>query len=177
MTDKGMENYPKNMGMEVVGRLVNAHDDLEETIAEIPVGDLDTIPVTNEGWTTKDVLSHLTAWNLQYLTEIDGILRDDASWHKLYEDEQGENEFNRKAVEERRNKPFSEIYTEWERSILKLVDRVQQLAPADWMHQAGNGVWKDGSPITVRSLFDYRYNNEPHESGHAKAIRERLMVD
>src|ERR1035437_2556644 len=82
----------------VLGILDKAHASLRKTVAQIPADKVDSVQVTDQGWTVKDVLSHLAAWNLQYLTEIDGILRDDASWHKLYEDKQGEDEFNRKAV-------------------------------------------------------------------------------
>ncbi|OGH11453.1 MAG: hypothetical protein A3B38_01400 [Candidatus Levybacteria bacterium RIFCSPLOWO2_01_FULL_36_13] len=178
MVDKKEGLQPKVIDkQEVVNRLRLANEDLRETISRIDSRDLERTQVTDEGWTVKDVLSHLAAWNTQYLIEINGILRNDASWQKFYEDKAGEDEFNRLAVEERKAKPFSQVFDEWSSSINRVIERVEALSLAEWIYQSGSDVWSDGSPITVYSLFNYSYNNKPHEAGHAQAIRERLGLD
>lgn len=49
-----------------------------------------------------------------------------------------------------------------------------QLTEDEWMHKSGNQTWKDGTPITVWSLFTYEYEGEGHEGGHAKQ-NEKFM--
>lgn len=125
-------------------------------------------------WTTKDVIAHLTFWNWEAAKEIDRILENKATWHKSAEQIEDEDKSNEIAVRERKDKNFQDVIKEWEESFASFIARIRALTPEEWSHQSGSDTWSDKIPITVESLFRYRYEGEEHEAGHAKQI-ERFL--
>ena len=160
---------------EVVNTLTQSHEELKRVISSLNDQQLNTHPVTAEGWTTKDVLSHLTAWNLQFLKDIDDILRDDTSLQRHLDNHEAVDDFNRQAVEARLKKTFTEVYTEWEASLDGVIERIGQLTDSEWCHQSGNETWGDGTPITVESLVGYRFEGKHNWAGNAGEIERNFF--
>ncbi len=122
-------------------------------------------------WTPKDVISHLTEWNIEYVKEIDNILNDNPTWQELYESEEGTNKLNEKSVVKRRTANSQEIIKEWHEAFDKLLEKIKNLTEEEWLYESSTGVWTDGKPITVNTIFEYTYNGLSHEAGHAEKIR------
>lgn len=146
------------------------HTELKKLVSSLPEEKV-LEQKTSGKWSIKDVIAHLAAWNWEITDEVDRVLKDQATWPKRYEDKIGEDEFNKKAVENRKNKSWKEILKEWDGSFWAQIKRMEQISEDKWKHQAGSQTWNDGTPVTVYSLFAYEYEGEGHEGGHAKQIR------
>lgn len=147
------------------------HKKVAEVLDLLPPGQLEKVEVL-AGWAVRDILAHLIEWNREYLAETDRILADKATWHKVCESKEQEDEFNRKAVEKWRTKSLKEVLAEWEKSFQIAIERVEKLTNEEWNHQSNKDTWSNGDPVTIYSLFDYEYVGASHEGGHAKQIRE-----
>lgn len=155
--------------------LVDAHEKLGQVLKSLNGDQMTQVKVLGE-WTVKDILAHLAAWNWECLEEIERALQDKATWHKLFEEEATEDEFNRIEVAKRRPKTVEEIRKEWEKSFQALITRVKNLSEAEWAHRSDQDHWQDGKPLTLGSLFDYGYTGESHEAGHAKQIQTYFRI-
>lgn len=99
-------------------------------------------------------------------------MNNKATWHMRYaDDSEGEIEFNRQQIAKRRDLPFIKVLNEWDESFSKQIGLLRSLTDEEWLHQSGNDVYNEGSPVTVWSLFAYEYEGEGHEGGHAKQIK------
>jgi len=118
-------------------------------------------------WSVKDVIAHISAWNLEITRSIDEVLQRKAPWYL----NKGETAFNIAEVEKRRDWSLQEVLDEWESSFDSLTHRIEEITAEEWNIDTGLS-WADGSAVTMASLFGYRYRGEGHEGGHALQIRE-----
>jgi hypothetical protein len=121
-------------------------------------------------WTARDTMAHIAAWNKEYILEIDRMLADKPLWPAHYGGSSQEDEFNAKAVAERKNWPGEKIKAEWEDSFAALVGRMQAMTDADWEHVCPGQTWRDGTLATMRSIFSYEENGTSHEGVHARNL-------
>ncbi len=117
-----------------------------------------------EDWTVKDVIAHLSAWNWEQTEEIDNILRNKPTWSKKYKAKKDQDNFNKKAVEGRKNKSIQIVIDEWDRSFQALVKRIEKLTEEEWDHKG-----------MVR-LFRYEKTGLSDEGHHAKQIKKFLKI-
>ena len=101
---------------------------------------------------------------------IDDLLNDEKPWF-INEEELTEAEFNEKETMKRKNWSSDRILEEWQLSYEELIQRIVRLSNSEWEYQAPFE-WTKDIPVTVNSLFEYRYKGEGHEGGHAKQIEE-----
>lgn len=127
-----------------------------------------------DNWTVKDILAHLSAWSLEVIKEIDRVLKNKPTWPKLYYSIKGEDKFNLEAVVKRKNKSLETVVQEWEQSFQIEIKKLEKLSGQEWLHQSNGDQWEDGRPVTVFSLFDYEYQDEQHETAHAKQISQHF---
>lgn len=158
---------------ETIERFTEEHERLKELALSLPEMQIIEQKVVGE-WTIKDIIAHLAAWNWEIIDETRRVLEDKATWPGKYEDEKGEEKFNRRQVEERKDKSFKEIIEEWDDSFKALKRLMENLSQWDWTHRSGKQKWRDGKPVTLYSLFSYEYGGQGHEGGHAKQISEFL---
>ncbi|MFX0087318.1 MAG: DinB family protein [Candidatus Hodarchaeota archaeon] len=122
-------------------------------------------------WTVKDILAHISAWNIEILKAINNILNDEKPWF-VNEEELNEAEFNKRETQKRKSWSLEEIVEEWQDSFEKLIKRIENLSNSEWEHQV-DFVWKNTTiPVSIESLLGYTYKGEGHEGGHAKQIEE-----
>lgn len=113
-----------------------------------------------ENWTVKDIISHLSAWNFAQAKEIDNILSGKPTWRRLYKTVKDQNEFNKKAVEERKNRDIQEIIREWEKSFDTLIKRLENLTDEEWNNYPN-----------LPLLFHYEKEGLSDEGRHAKEVK------
>jgi len=128
-------------------------------------------------WNVKDVIAHLSAWNLELTKSIDIILKNEELWFLNTSD----TEFNKIQITKRKSYSLAEIMEEWHNSFKKLIERINNLSEEEWEFQS-NFFWGGKAvygkyPVTVKSLFEYKYKGESHEGGHAKQIEEYFDRD
>ncbi|MFX1517408.1 MAG: DinB family protein [Promethearchaeota archaeon] len=121
-------------------------------------------------WTPKNIISHISAWNISLKNAIDELLKNKKPWF-INEEEITEAEFNEREVQHRKDWPLNQIIDEWQNSYERLIQRIMRLSEFEWEHQSPYE-WTKDMPVTVSSLFDYMYRGEGHEGGHAKQIEE-----
>jgi hypothetical protein len=121
-------------------------------------------------WTPKDIIAHISAWNLELKKAIDDLLNDEKPWF-INEEELTEAEFNAKETKKRKDWSLDQILDEWQTSFEQLIQRIMSLTKSEWEYQAPFE-WTKDMLVTVKSLFEYTYKGEGHEGGHAKQIEE-----
>lgn len=169
----------KLMGLDkeqVIKILKDEHGKLALLINCLSSGQLEEEKVLGE-WAVKDILAHLSAWDWEYVDEINRVLQNKATWHKLYESRGGEDDFNKREVGKRKNRKFNEIFSEWQRSFRSLIKRVENLTEKEWSYRSGKDVWNNGKPLTLNSLFSYEYENVSYEGGHAEQIKAHFRLN
>jgi len=156
-----------------IARYKEEHERLKKFVLSLPDEQV-LKPKTLGDWSIKDVITHLAAWNWEAIDEVDRVLKDRATWPAQYEGKTGEDEFNRRAVEKRRNMSWQDVMKDWDDSFWKQIERMESISEDEWKHQSGDQVWSDGTSVTVYSLFDYMYEGEGHEGGHAIQIKRLI---
>jgi hypothetical protein len=149
--------------------LKNNHEKLEKAINGLEEHQI-TEDIIVGKWTTKEIIAHISAWNLELKKATDDLLNDDKPWF-INEEELTEAEFNEKAIKKRKNWLLDQILEEWQISFEQLIQRIKSLSNSEWEYQTPFE-WTKDMPVTVNSLFEYKYRREGHEGGHAKQIDE-----
>ena len=122
-------------------------------------------------WSVKDILAHISAWNWDIIKQIEVVLANDSLWYRNIP----EVDFNKSAVSVRMDWTLERVLDEWEESFNMLIARIKDLTPENLAHSNCED-WGDGTPVTVESLFGYRYKGEGHEGGHAKIVKDFFGV-
>jgi uncharacterized damage-inducible protein DinB len=135
---------------------------------------------TIDKWSVKDVVAHLSAWNIEYLEEINRILKNESTWNKLYASTEGDDRFNNLQVAKRKNWPWGRIREEWDNSYSKLINKVKELTDEQWTQEVSNEYWKasqelPNKPVTIESLFIYEIAGNAHELSHAKEVEKNIQ--
>ncbi len=157
--------------LETIKRFKDEHARLKKLVSELSTEQV-LKPNTLGAWSIKDIVAHLAAWNWEVIAEVDRVLQNKATWLVRYEEKKGEDEFNEKEVEKRRHMSWQEVIKDWDDSFWKQIERMKTLSEDEWKHQSGNQLWSDGTPVTVYSLFAYKYEGAGHEGGHAKQLEQ-----
>lgn len=126
-------------------------------------------------WNIKDIIGHLAAWNIALTESVDQILNNNEMWF-VNQKKQTISEFNQIQVALRKSYTIEEIIEEWQDSFNKLLERLKIISDEDWTFEASFN-WNDGTPVTVRDLFEYRYRGYGHEGGHADQIEDYFESD
>lgn len=149
---------------EKIQYLKQGHEKLKNLINKLNKIQLTETKVL-DNWTIKDILVHLAAWNIEYIKRINEvlILGKIPEW---WNSPEKEDEFNNKAIEERKNKDIEEILIEWENSFNNCIKRVEEISDEQWDNY---------KPIALKKFFIYEYHGLDHEGGHAKQIEDFLI--
>jgi hypothetical protein len=151
----------------VIERYLQGHKRLQKAISSLTQEQITKVKLKN--WTPKDVVAHISGWNWLFLEDIESVLNNQKPWWI----DADIDEINRKFVEERKNWPLEKVLQDWEDSFQAAMKRVGELTSEEWNYKISEN-WEDSTPITVASLFDYEYEGDVHEGGHAKKIEERF---
>jgi len=130
-------------------------------------------------WTIKDILAHISAWNKELIKAVNMLLRDEKPWFADIEKNElkiSEGEFNKIQIVKRKSMSLKEIIEEWEQSFDNLLKKIRSLSDNEWEYKT-EFKWQEGSEVTVKSLFGYRYRGHGHEGGHAQQIEEYFDRD
>ena len=121
-----------------------------------------------QSWNVKDIIAHLSAWNIEITKAIDKVLNDEDIWFRKTEEV---DMFNKIQVTKRKPNSYEEIITEWESTFNIMIEKIKNLSEKEW-NASSSYRYLNGDPITVASLFSFRYRNKGHEGRHADQIEE-----
>lgn len=154
---------------DVINQLLEAHNKLDNLLSRLSMSQLQDAKIYQEGWSVKDMLSHLSAWNHQFLQDIEDVLSDRLNLLNT-------DQFNSKAVEDRKDSSYKEIYEEWHASLDEVIKRLKSLTDEEWRYQNKHPEAHKSQHSSIPSLFTYRYNNKSHEAGHAEDIEKNFNL-
>jgi uncharacterized protein (TIGR03083 family) len=141
---------------------------LLEAVDRIPA-ELRAAPIYGD-WTVCEVLVHLAVWDRALAASADDVLAQrPARLARMRLDDVNVDE-----VDSRRGRPLDMARQELADSYQGLLDRLAGYSPEQWGAAPPGGVWSDGSPMTLASVFAYRYRDLTHYGGHAKEIEAWL---
>ncbi|MHA1465319.1 MAG: DinB family protein [Candidatus Heimdallarchaeaceae archaeon] len=123
-------------------------------------------------WKIKDVIAHLSGWNIELKKSIDKLLKNEELWF-VTEDE---GFFNKIQVMKRKSLSVEQVLDEWKRTFIDLIERIKNLTDEEWEFTSIHN-WKSGAQITIKSLFSYRKKGKGHEGYHASLIEEYFDRD
>ncbi len=155
---------------EIIESLKKGHKRLERVVGFLKDHDMMGKKLLGK-WSIKEILSHLSAWNWKQVNAINEIIGGNKpEWWGLNDDE-----FNHKAIEERKDMNLEDVLAEWKESFKELIKKAEWLSEEDWFYEAPQER-DDKLPVSVHSMLSYRYRGEDHEGGHAKQIEELLPL-
>jgi len=125
-------------------------------------------------WTVKDVLAHLSAWNWEDIKGVDLLTKNQKPWSIDIDDKEVDL-FNQQEITDRKHWPIKLVIQEWEDSFNRLIVKLGQVTDDHWSLDT-KLKYADGKQLTIESFFEYSYNGEGHEGGHAKQIVEAFKL-
>ena len=116
-------------------------------------------------WRLKDLLAHVAAWDRWLLPAVDELL---AGRRPRF----GRTSvFNKRAVDASRTQSYDEVVQDLRDAHEALMSRLEALSEEEWADRSRHRYsWGDKTPMTVASLFAYRYKSETHYGGHASEL-------
>ncbi len=123
-------------------------------------------------WKIKDVIAHLSGWNIELKKSIDKLLNNEELWFVS----ESEDFFNKIQVMKRKSLTVKQVLDEWKMTFTELIERIRKLTNEEWEFTS-KYKWKSGAPVTVKSLFGYRKKGKGHEGYHALLIDEYFERD
>jgi uncharacterized protein (TIGR03083 family) len=120
-----------------------------------------------DGWTVKEILAHIAAWDREIARGLDELLAGRRPAFVSYR----EDEFNAQTAQASRGTSLADVLTEVQDAHEQLISRVERVADDQWQ-QPSPYQWSDQTPMTVASLFGYTYKGQTHYAGHTAEIEE-----
>jgi uncharacterized protein (TIGR03083 family) len=126
--------------------------------------------VSCNGWTVKEILAHIAAWDREVARGLDELLAGRRPTFVSYR----EDEFNAQTAQASRGRSLADVRAEVQDAHEQLISRVEGLTDEQWQ-QPSPYQWSDQAPMTIASLFGYTYKGQTHYAGHAAEIEERAQ--
>ncbi len=141
---------------------------LMEAVDRIPTDLLQARIHSN--WTVKEVLVHVAGWDRAVAASVDDVLMGRPARLRAMRLE----DVNEDLVDSQRGEPLAQVLHDLAEAHHGLLDSLARLSREQWHIAVPGAFWSDGSPMTVASLFAYRYRDQTHYGGHAEEIQAWL---
>jgi hypothetical protein len=145
-----------------MGRLLDAADRIPTELLAVPIhGD----------WTIREVLVHLAGWDRAIAASADDVAarRQPRLLEMHLED------VNVDVVDSHRGSSPELARRDLAEAHQGLLDRLAAYSREQWSTPLPGGAWPDGSPMTLASVFAYRYRGLTHYGGHAEEVEAWLL--
>lgn len=142
---------------------------LEESVEALDEGQM-LDPVFEGGWSVKDTLAHITAWEQLMIGWVEKSLRGEVPERPVTGDDWVDR-LNARLYEENRDKPLDEVQEAFAASYqdaLALVERLEE----DDLFDPERFPWRDGSPLWQMVAA----NTNWHYKDHREAIADIAAV-
>ncbi len=156
---------------ETIKFLQDDRKELEIVLKDLVPEDFVTFRVLGT-WKIKDVIAHLSGWNIELKKSIDKLLSNEELWFVS----ESEDYFNKIQIMKRKSLTVEEILDEWKMTFTELIEEIRNLTDEEWEFTT-KYKWKNGAPVTVKSLFCYRKKGKGHEGYHALLLEEYFERD
>lgn len=140
----------------------------EGQLATLSEDEITTSRLRN-GWSIKDLMAHLMAWQQVTRARLEAASANEApvfpEWLEGAGPESDEqlHEFNARIVERHRDRPWLEVHSDW-RSGFSEVIRLGRDLPEDDVLNPGRFSWLDGNPLLAVLEGTLRHHRDEHRS-------------
>ncbi|MCG3227700.1 MAG: ClbS/DfsB family four-helix bundle protein [Candidatus Heimdallarchaeota archaeon] len=164
---------------QIMDFLSEDHDKMEFVVESLHKEEMMSLRIQGN-WNVKDILVHVASWNKELTKSCDLLLKNEKLW--FVEDpskiKQLEADFNVLKITIKRSSSLEEVIEEWQDSFNKLLSKIDSFSEEE-LNFITDYLWATGNPVTIKSLFGYRYKGDEHghEGGHAKVIDDYFSED
>ena len=134
-------------------------------------------PQLPDGWSIKDVIAHLRAWQQRSIARLEAALLDRApefpQWPAGLDPEpQGQpHQVNAWMYETNRDRPWASIHGDWRAGFLRFLELGQAIPEKDLL-DAGRYPWMEGYTLAFILQASYEHHQEHEE--HLEPLLARL---
>lgn len=122
-------------------------------------------PVFDGGWSVKDTLAHISAWEQLMIGWVEQSLRGEAPQRPITGDDWVD-ELNARLYAENEKKPLAEVREEFADSYRQAVALVEGLKEED-LFDPERFAWRDGSPLWQMVAANTNWHYEEHREAIA----------
>lgn len=138
---------------EVLDAIESSHQDMMRLLAALSAEER-TAPVFDDGWSVKDHLAHINAWENMTIGWTEASLRGEnvqryAPGFTYSNDDEAESVMHRlndHLYEQNRERSWDEVIREFRRTHQRILDRVKALSEQD-IFDPNRFAWRQGNPL------------------------------
>ncbi len=126
-------------------------------------------PLTPSSWTIKDTVAHLWAWEQASLARAEAALEDREPWYPGWweacgpDPEEDVNRTNAFIYEANREKPWPQVYTDWEEQFRHYLE-ISQLIPEKDLVEVGRFPWMGKYPLIASPVGAWDHHQEHYDT-------------
>jgi hypothetical protein len=150
----------------------------EELLTSLSEEQITILPLPN-GWTIKDVLAHLTAWQQVSIARLDAARLDREpilpGWlaGSDPESERERDRFNAKIYETYRERPWSRVHRDWKNGFLRFLTLGEEV-PEESLMDAEKYPWLKGYALFAVLQGSYEHHHIDHFEPLLAWVRQQL---
>ena len=153
-----------NMKDHILAALREQFNSWEELLATMSEEQI-TTPYFDFGWSIKDVIAHLWAWQQVSIARMEGGLHNrEPEFPKWIVDigedwEESADRVNALTYESNHEKPWSEVYQNWREGFLRLLELGNAICERDLL-DGGRYLWLEGYSLAFILVASYDHHQE-----------------
>ncbi len=156
----------KSKRQEILEELEAEFHRWEEQLSRLRIDEITTSRLPN-GWSIKDLMAHLMAWQQVTTARLEAARRDESpvlpEWLAGADPESDEelHRFNARIFEFHRERPWPQVHQEWRTGFLKVLNLGKEL-PEEDLVEKGRYPWLNGYPLLAVLEGTYEHHHEDH---------------
>jgi hypothetical protein len=163
-----------NMKQHVLAAMGEEFDRWEELLADMSEEEI-SAPRLASGWSIKDVIAHLWAWQQRSIARLEGAVLnrepDFPRWSAMEDpdSEDGPDQTNAWIHKTYRDEAWPAVHRRWRQGFVRFLELAEALSERDLL-DAERYTWMNHYPVVLVLTSSY----EHHHLDHLEPLRERL---
>jgi hypothetical protein len=126
-----------------------------------------TAPVLADGWSVKDVIAHLLAWQTRSIERLESALQNREPVFPGWPEESGDDSYdptddiNAWIYDTYHDQSWSSVYQRWRNGFLRFMELAEKVPEADLL-DANRYPWMGGQPLLLVLEGSYEHHHIDH---------------
>lgn len=160
------------MKRHVLAALREEFDEWQKLLAELDEAQI-TTPQPSSGWSIKDEVAHLWAWQQRSLARMEAATLDREpkfpEWPSLDGDEEATNRINEWLYNASRDRPWPEVRQSWQEVFQRILALAEQISERDLL-DSERYAWMEEYPLIFTLMGTYDHHQE-----HLEKLLDRMQ--